>query len=396
MAKLNDFRPQQKNANKHTQAGQGMLETSVQRDGWIDAQTAAADGEMISGSQRLTLAGEKFADVEPIIVESDGTRPVIVKRTDIPNTSDPRARRLSVAANQITAKDWNPDAAILAEWGRVDESVRQLFDPAEWDALLYEKDGEFLEPAEAKARRTFPPDVIYTMGGDGTWSCCSAVMGGMSYGIQSAKNWRAQLCPREKIEKHRCIFVDNDYSNYNHDIHLEAVRNIKPKYATVRDIMSTQQCADAGIGHFSLEKILDWAEELREFAENVVVIPKYEDAIDKIPDYFMLGYSVPSSHGRTPIPLKLFSHRRVHLLGGSWKTQLTMLYQLGDAAVSLDTNYIHRIAQYGQFVNIDGEVLKLSDLGINVTNMISVCVSLSCGMIMAKIKELVNDTPSED
>ena len=60
------FVPQKKNANKHTSYGLRLLEESVQRDGFIDAQTAAADGEIISGSARMELSAEKFADVEQI------------------------------------------------------------------------------------------------------------------------------------------------------------------------------------------------------------------------------------------------------------------------------------------------------------------------------------------
>lgn len=137
------FIPQRKNANKHTQRGLGMLEKSVQRDGWIDAQTAAANGEMISGSARLELANDKFTDkegnpVEPIVIESDGTRPIIVKRTDIPSADDPRARRLSVAANQITVADNNPDGALLSEWGAADEQVKWLFEDSEWAEITGE------------------------------------------------------------------------------------------------------------------------------------------------------------------------------------------------------------------------------------------------------------------
>jgi len=36
------LRPQKKNANRHTLHGTRLLEKSVQGDGWIDAQTAAA------------------------------------------------------------------------------------------------------------------------------------------------------------------------------------------------------------------------------------------------------------------------------------------------------------------------------------------------------------------
>lgn len=135
MTKINDFRPQSKNANKHTQRGIGMLERSVQSDGWIDAQTAAADGEMISGSARLEVAADKFAEVEPIVVHTDGSRPVIVVRDDIPTADDPRARRLSVAANQITAADWNPDGELLKEWAGEDEQIKRMFQDAEWQEI---------------------------------------------------------------------------------------------------------------------------------------------------------------------------------------------------------------------------------------------------------------------
>ena len=132
MTKITDFQPQKKNANKHTSYGLRLLEKSVQQDGFIDAQTAAADGEIISGSARLELAAEKFADVEPIIVDSDGTRPVIIRRTDIPNAETARARRLSVAANKIAQVDFDPDFAILKEWAGEDEQIKKLFSDDEW------------------------------------------------------------------------------------------------------------------------------------------------------------------------------------------------------------------------------------------------------------------------
>lgn len=158
-----DIRPQSRNANKHTQRGMGMLEKSLQRDGWIDAQTMAADGEMISGSARLEVAADKFSDVEPIIIESDGTRPVIVKRVDIPNADDPRARRLSVAANQITAADWSPDGELLAVWGAEDEQIRQMFKEDEWQEITGEekpvKDVEEEEADEIELLRV--PDAVW-------------------------------------------------------------------------------------------------------------------------------------------------------------------------------------------------------------------------------------------
>ena len=143
-----DLKPQVKNANKHTPYGLRLLEQSVQKDGFIDAQTAAADGEIISGSARLEMAAEKFADVEPIIVHSDGTRPIVVIRDDIPNAESARARRLSVAANKIAQVDFNPDFELLKEWAGEDEQIKKLFSDDEWR----EGTGEGKPQADAEAQ----------------------------------------------------------------------------------------------------------------------------------------------------------------------------------------------------------------------------------------------------
>ena len=127
--------PQRKNANRHTPRGMGMLEASIQQDGIIGAMTVAADGETFDGSARgevLPAVGFDLNDVsqvvkaEPgraLIIESDGSSPLVHRRTDIPSADDPRARRLGVAANRIASVNlsWEPD--VLAELnGAVDLS----------------------------------------------------------------------------------------------------------------------------------------------------------------------------------------------------------------------------------------------------------------------------------
>src|SRR5512147_2648729 len=114
MAKLSDFRTQRVNANKHTERGIKALDNSIQRDGRLGAMTVAADGETFDGSARLESLADVMPSAEPIIVETDGTRPVIVKRTDIASADDPRAKRLGVAANVIAHMDYAPDGEILA------------------------------------------------------------------------------------------------------------------------------------------------------------------------------------------------------------------------------------------------------------------------------------------
>ena len=103
--KLSDFQAQTKNTNAHTPRGMGMLDHAIVDLGWIGAVTTAADGEIFAGSARHEVACDRFGDeAEPIVVESDGTRPIVVVRTDIPSASDPRAIKLGVADNRFDAE----------------------------------------------------------------------------------------------------------------------------------------------------------------------------------------------------------------------------------------------------------------------------------------------------
>lgn len=112
---MSKVRPQRKNANRHTPRGMGLLEASIQRDGWIGAITVAADGETFDGSARVEVTGANGMLDDAIVVETDGSKPVVVVRRDIPSADDPRAKRLGIAANRVGQLnlEWEPD--VLAE-----------------------------------------------------------------------------------------------------------------------------------------------------------------------------------------------------------------------------------------------------------------------------------------
>ena len=96
----------------------GMLEGSIERDGWIGAITTTADGETFDGSARVEVTARMEMLDDPIVIDSDGTRPIVVRRVDIPNADDPRAKRLGIAANRVgqVNLEWEPDVlAALAE-----------------------------------------------------------------------------------------------------------------------------------------------------------------------------------------------------------------------------------------------------------------------------------------
>lgn len=125
--RLAQFHPQRQNANKHKPHGLTALANSIQRDGYSAPMVAAADGEVFAGSARLEKSTELFGvEVEPIIVHSDGTRPIIHVRDDIPNADDARAKRLGVADNLIGVMDYEPDGAVLALLAAADDAIAQM------------------------------------------------------------------------------------------------------------------------------------------------------------------------------------------------------------------------------------------------------------------------------
>lgn len=136
---LSKYRPQRVNANRHTPRGLGMLDNAMAQDGYVAPMTATADGEVIDGSARLEKAVERFPD-EAIVVPHDGTRPVIMVRTDIPNANDPRAKRIAVSANRIAQADLDFDPAVLAELS-AEIDVSGLWNEEEIGTLLAEVGG---------------------------------------------------------------------------------------------------------------------------------------------------------------------------------------------------------------------------------------------------------------
>ena len=114
-AKLSDFKKQTNNVNRHKPRGMGMLDSVIAKDGWQSAITVAANNETFAGSARLEVAQERFGDEsEPIVFDIDGTRPVILRRTDIPNADDPRAIILGIADNRISEINYDPDIELLS------------------------------------------------------------------------------------------------------------------------------------------------------------------------------------------------------------------------------------------------------------------------------------------
>lgn len=131
---LSRYKPATKNANRHTARGLKALSDSMRAVGYTEPMVAAADGEMLSGSARIETVADVFGvEVEPIVVESDGTRPIIHVRTDIPNAHTKAAQQIALHANRIAQIDLDWDVPTLASFDA--DVLGDLWTPAELSDL---------------------------------------------------------------------------------------------------------------------------------------------------------------------------------------------------------------------------------------------------------------------
>jgi len=138
MKKLKDFRKLDLNPMSHTDSGGKELELSIEHNGYTEPMVSAVDGVILSGNDRFEKV-QKVMPVDPIIVESDGSRPIIVVRTDVESDS-PKAKRIILASNRVQTINNDPNQEII------DEYLKILENNGEWIGSGYnESDYEQIE-----------------------------------------------------------------------------------------------------------------------------------------------------------------------------------------------------------------------------------------------------------
>ena len=131
IAKLSDFRFDDENANKGTPRGKELLKKSLKQRKFARPTFAAADGTILGGNKTLEAAQEVGME-DVIVVASDGTKPIIHVRTDIPNSKTPAARKLAIEDNRIAELSLNWDEEILGAFAKFDNQVlEELWDENE-------------------------------------------------------------------------------------------------------------------------------------------------------------------------------------------------------------------------------------------------------------------------
>lgn len=130
---LTEFQQLDANPNGHTERGMDSLEKGMDKFGWMGAMTAAADGVVIDGNARHETAYMKFGE-RVLIIETDGTVPIINQRTDVKDSKDEKARLMAVAANRIAELNlaWDMDV-VVADKDAPD--MQPYFSPSELAAF---------------------------------------------------------------------------------------------------------------------------------------------------------------------------------------------------------------------------------------------------------------------
>ena len=135
-AKLKDLVFDNKNFNKHTEFGMSLIEKSLRNNGAGRSILIDKNNRIIAGNGVTEVAGQIGLD-DVQIVETDGTKIIAVKRTDI-DLDTKQGREMALADNATGAADLQWDAEAIAD-------VESEFDI---DASAWGVDVDFEDDAE--------------------------------------------------------------------------------------------------------------------------------------------------------------------------------------------------------------------------------------------------------
>lgn len=134
-AKITDFTPDSRNANRGTQRGLAALDNSLRQYGAGRSIVVDKNGHVIAGNKTLERAADMGLN-DVIVVETDGTKLVAVKRIDLDLDTDERARLLAYADNRIGELDLDFDGLQIAADIEAGLDLDGLWDAGELAEIL--------------------------------------------------------------------------------------------------------------------------------------------------------------------------------------------------------------------------------------------------------------------
>jgi len=143
-------------------------------------------------------------------------------------------------------------------------------------------------------------------------------------------------------------FIDVHWEDPDRDSLLSKTMQHQPKYVVAGDYDGD-----------NYGEINEFARQLRQWADNVIIVPHEPGEVEKVPQWAVVGYSTPTQYEGTDAPLWEYYGRDVHVLGGTMPQIKLVVDHLRDDIVSLDTNTHHRDAtQFGEYWSPSGRQRK--------------------------------------
>lgn len=111
--KIDKLKFDKRNANKGTQIGGSLLEKSISKNGLGRSVLVDKDFNLIAGNKTTETAGALGLD-NCIVVDTDGTKLVVVRRTDVAIDSK-KGRELAISDNQVSKMNLDFDIDVIQD-----------------------------------------------------------------------------------------------------------------------------------------------------------------------------------------------------------------------------------------------------------------------------------------
>ena len=153
---IDKLTPDQRNANQGTKRGLDLLDNSLRQNGAGRSVLLDKHNRIIAGNKTVERAADIGID-DVIVVDSDGSKLVAVRRTDLDLETDERARAMAYADNRVGQVDLTWDPSQIAADLEAGLDLSSMFYPEELSAILEAAADELLgtdaEPPEAQVDR---------------------------------------------------------------------------------------------------------------------------------------------------------------------------------------------------------------------------------------------------
>ena len=150
MGQISELKFDNKNFNKHTQRGMGLLEKSLNEFGAGRSILVDKDNNIIAGNG-IVEAAQNAGITKTKIIETDGTELVVVKRKDVALDSE-QGRGMALADNATAAAD--------LEWDK--DTIGEFFDQDyldQWDVnIVWEDKKDVAEDEAVEVDESVKPD----------------------------------------------------------------------------------------------------------------------------------------------------------------------------------------------------------------------------------------------